>query len=257
MERIELQPYKTKLPYTLGQLEIDYYQHFILAKLYETFNTLYFKGGTCLQKCYGIKRFSEDLDFNYEKIEMKRIISLIESLCNAKIRDYKETRFGISFSIRIKGILYNGSPESLCKITFDFRENDTYNPPLKKMIRPIYADLPRYFLLALDEEEIVAEKISAVLTRYKARDVYDLNELLINGVTIHLALVNKKLRTYNKTFMLTELEEKIEEKRSIYDQEMKRLTHIYEDFNACKERILAKVKNTMLPIGGASHMLGP
>lgn len=51
MEKIELRSYASKLGYNLGQLELDYYQHYILAKLFEKFNTIYFKGGTCLQKC--------------------------------------------------------------------------------------------------------------------------------------------------------------------------------------------------------------
>lgn len=243
MERNELQVYKLKLNYNLGQLELDYYQHLILAKLYNEFNTIYFKGGTCLQKCYGIKRFSEDLDFNYVDIEIKKVIEFIENIFETKIRDYYETKFGIGFSIRFSGILYNGTNQSMCKVSFDFRKGDIYNKALKKIIRPIYHDLPNYFLLALDEEEILAEKIRAIITRYKARDVYDLNELLLNKVSMNLDLVNKKLATYDKTFKQLEFEEKLEEKRSIFDEEMKRLTNIFEDFDTCKKRILKKITN--------------
>ena len=242
MEKIELEAYKNKLNYSLGQLELDYYQHFILAKLFENFNILYFRGGTVLQKCYGIKRFSEDLDFNYEDISLNEIIKFIEKLFNTKIIDHNKTPFGTSFSIRFQGILYTGSTQSMCKISFDFREKDTYNKTLKKIIRPIYADLPQYLLLALDEEEILAEKIRAIITRYKARDVYDLNELLINGVKINLGLVNKKLKTYNKTFNKKEFQEQLEEKRKIYDEEIKRLTNIYDDFDTCKKRILREIQ---------------
>jgi len=245
MERNELQAYKSKLNYNLGQLELDYYQHLILAKLYGEFNTMYFKGGTCLQKCYGIKRFSEDLDFNYVDIEVEKIILFIENVFESKIIDYYETRFGTSFSIRFKGILYNGSNQSMCKLSFDFRNRDIYNNAIKKIIRPIYHDLPNYFLLALDEEEVLSEKIRAILTRYKARDVYDLNELLLNKVNIDFELVNKKLGTYDKVFEQEEFEEKLEEKRSIYHEEIKRLTIIFDDFDTCKKRILEMVnKNT-------------
>ncbi len=242
MEKIELRSYVSKLGYNLGQLELDYYQHYILARLFEKFNTIYFKGGTCLQKCYGIKRFSEDLDFNYVDIDIAKLISFIEKLFDTKIVDFYETKFGITFSIRFKGILYEGSPLSMCKISFDFRNKEVYNKPLKKMIRPSYKDLPNYFLLALNEEEILAEKIRAIFTRYKARDVYDLNELLLNDVPIDFELVNEKLRTYNKTFEIEEFKEKLEEKRSIYDEEMKRLTPIYNDFDTCKEKIIEEME---------------
>ncbi len=237
MERNELQTYKSKLNYNLGQLELDYYQHLVLAKLYDEYNSLYFKGGTCLQKCYGIKRFSEDLDFNYVDIEIEKIIVFIEKIFETKIKDFYETRFGKSFSIRFRGILFNGTNQSMCKISFDFRNRDIYNEPLKNIIRPIYHDLPNYFLLALDKEEILAEKIRAILSRYKARDVYDLNELLLGGVNVDIALVNKKLQTYNKAFNLDEFLEKLEEKRSIYSEEMQRLTRIFDNFDTCKTRI--------------------
>lgn len=242
MEKYELEKYKQKTNYNLAQLELDYYQHIILSVLFEKFNTLYFKGGTCLQKCYGIKRFSEDVDFNYEKITIQEIITHIEETFETKIIDYHKTKFGTSFSIRFKGMLFNGSTQSMCKLSFDFRENDTYNKPLKKIIRPIYFDIAQYFLLALDEEEILAEKIRAILTRYKARDVYDANELLLNGVKIDWKLVETKLSTYEKTFDKKIFEEKIEEKRKIYDEEMKRLTQIYDDFDTCKKRIMDEIK---------------
>jgi predicted nucleotidyltransferase component of viral defense system len=242
MEKYELETYKNKLNYNLMQLELDYYQHFTLSKLFQNFNKIYFKGGTCLQKCYGIKRFSEDLDFNYEHINISIIIKFLEKLFETKITDIYKTKFGISFSIKIKGILYDGSSRSMCKLTFDFRENDTYGERLKKIIRPIYSDLPQYFLLAINEQEILAEKIRAIITRYKARDVYDLNELLLNKVMIDLNLINKKLKTYNKVFDLNEFYEKLEEKRSIYDEEMKRLTNIYDDFDTCKKNIFENFK---------------
>jgi predicted nucleotidyltransferase component of viral defense system len=241
MERHELQAYKLKTGYNLGQLELDYYQHLVLARLNEAFNTIYFKGGTCLQKCYGIKRFSEDLDFNYFDLQPGKIITLIENILEEKINDHHETRFGISFKIRFKGILYNGSNLSLCKMGFDLRENDIYNEPLKKIIRPVYHDLPNYFILALDTEEILAEKIRAIITRYKARDVYDLNELFMNNVKIDFDLVNKKLKTYNKIFNRDEFEIKLEEKRKIYVEEIQRLTKVFDDFENCKENILMNI----------------
>ena len=182
--------------------------------------------------------FSEDLDFNFVDIEINEIIGFIESIFKTKIKDYYETKFGISFSILFEGILFNGTNQSMCKMSFDFRNRDIYNKPLKSIIRLIYHDLLNYFLLALDKEEILAEKVRAILTRYKARDVYDLNELLLNEVKIDFELVNKKLITYDKTFNPHEFTEKLEEKRTIYDEEIKRLTNIFDDFDTCKKRIL-------------------
>ena len=241
MERFELEKYKEKMQYNLVQLEMDYFQHKILSELYKKFNTIYFKGGTCLQKCYGIKRFSEDLDFNYEKIDISKIIDFVEKSNNTKIIDLNKTKFGTSFSIKIKGILYSGDPRTICKISFDFRENDIYKKPLKKIIRPIYSDLNSYFLLALNTEEILAEKIRAIMTRYKARDVFDLSELLLNGTKVDFDLVNKKLQTYNVEFDIKLFIEKVSEKEKIYDEEMNKLVKIYPSFKECYNTILQKI----------------
>ena len=241
MEKEELSSYKTKTGYNLRQLELDYYQHLVLSQVYDAFNTIYFKGGTCLQKCYGIKRFSEDLDFNFFDIQIVKVISLIENYFGEQINDYHETRFGISFSIKFKGILYNGDHQTLCRISFDFREKDIYRKPLQKFIRPVYHDLPNYFILALDTEEILAEKVRAIMTRFKARDVYDLNELLLNNVQVNIDLINQKLKTYDLVFDRNVFILKLEEKRKIYSQELQRLTRYFDDFDRCAENILKSI----------------
>jgi len=116
---------------------------------------------------------------------------------------------------------------------------------MKFIIRPIYHDLPNYFLLALSKVEILAEKVRAILTRYKARDVYDLNELLLNEFKIDFDLINKKLQTNNKTCSGEEFVEKLEEKRTIYNEEMKRLTNIFDSFDSCKKHILEQINGEL------------
>jgi predicted nucleotidyltransferase component of viral defense system len=181
------------------------------------------------------------LDFNYVDIEIDELIEFIENIYSVKIQDFHKTKFGSSFSIRFEGILFNGTNQSMCKLSFDFREGDIYNQPLKQIIRPIYHDLPNYFLLALSTEEILAEKVRAIVTRYKARDVFDLNELILNGVKIDFDLINKKLQTYEKIFNMEEFAEKLEEKRNIYIEEMKRLTNIFDSFDTCQKYILEQL----------------
>ena len=62
LNREELQD--TPIDFNLYQKEKDYLQHIILARIYSRINSqLVFKGGTSLQKCMGLNRFSEDLDF--------------------------------------------------------------------------------------------------------------------------------------------------------------------------------------------------
>src|SRR3989344_3200217 len=87
----ELKKYAKMLKMNLGHAEKDYFQNILLFILYQEYgNDIIFKGGTALKKCYGLNRFSEDLDFT----------------CQNKISTEKlETgmkRFGIEFEKEIK-----------------------------------------------------------------------------------------------------------------------------------------------------------
>ncbi len=66
--RIRLQEARKRLGIPWEVLERDYLLSWILAGIYQVDalrNTLVFKGGTALKKCYfGDYRFSEDLDFS-------------------------------------------------------------------------------------------------------------------------------------------------------------------------------------------------
>ena len=51
--------------FTIYQQEKDYFQYMILAAIYsKPDKNIIFRGGTALQKAYGLNRFSEDLDFS-------------------------------------------------------------------------------------------------------------------------------------------------------------------------------------------------
>jgi predicted nucleotidyltransferase component of viral defense system len=68
LTRNDLLPYKEATGFNLGQIEKDYVQHLFLMNLYRRVgDEIAFKGGTALQKTYGLNRFSEDLDFALTK----------------------------------------------------------------------------------------------------------------------------------------------------------------------------------------------
>jgi len=51
----------------------------------------------------------------------------------------------------------------------------------------------------MDWEEILSEKVRALITRVKGRDLFDIYYLLSKDIKIDLRLVNKKLEYYKKT----------------------------------------------------------
>lgn len=232
----ELKAYTDKDGYDLHQLELDYFQHVILSTLYRNHTNIFFKGGTCLQKVYGIKRFSEDLDFNY-KDSIQAVEKTIQNLAGTP-SDKNQTQYGTSFKTTFEGILYTGNPQSKCTVSYDFRKNDTYLEPQKHVIRPPYKDLSRYILLALHRKEILAEKIRAVLTRDKPRDLFDIHELLVERVPLDTDLVEKKLQSYDAVLTQDSLEHALNRKKQYYDEELSRLTEFYPSFEEAKEKIL-------------------
>ena len=114
--------------------------------------------------------------------------------------------------------------------------------PESKLITPIYSDLLPYPILAMRLEEVVAEKVRAIMTRDEPRDVYDLYLLVKKGTIIHDYLVRRKLEGYAE-FSLEKFEEQINKKEGAWNKELEDLLfkasaeHIV-DFHTAKRTIL-------------------
>ena len=141
----ELREYAKRLSLNLGQAEKDYFQNIILFILYQNYGKgIVFKGGTALKKCFGLNRFSEDLDFTcLNKPDIKKIE---DGLKRFKIEFEIESESyedGLKIILRIKGPLYVGIRQSLCKfiIDFSFREDVILKPEIKTIGR-FLEDLP-------------------------------------------------------------------------------------------------------------------
>ena len=64
IDRKELEEYAKIKGLNLGQAEKDYVQTIMLFILYQKYGReLVFKGGTALNKCFNLDRFSQDIDF--------------------------------------------------------------------------------------------------------------------------------------------------------------------------------------------------
>ncbi|MCJ7816352.1 MAG: nucleotidyl transferase AbiEii/AbiGii toxin family protein [Candidatus Aenigmarchaeota archaeon] len=240
----ELQEYAKTVGLNLGQAEKDYFQNILLFIIYRNYGKdIVFKGGTALKKCYGIPRFSEDLDFTCLS-EMK-IENIEDGLKRFNIEFEIETKkyhAGLKVTFRIKGPLYNGIRFSLCKLMLDFsfRENVILNPNIKTIGRFI-EEIPSFDVFVMQEPEILAEKIRAVLTRTTARDVYDLWFLLGNGVKFDGNLVRKKLEYYGQKWNPKEFARKLSLKKPIWETELSPLISNVPDFREAKKTILERV----------------
>lgn len=242
--REELKDYAKIRGLNLGQAEKDYFQNIILFILYQTYgNELVFKGGTALNKCYGLDRFSEDLDFTCSnKIDIGRIEEGLKRFRLDFEMKKDEYENGIKISLLIKGPLYTGIRLSLCKFIVDlsFRENAVLKPAIKTIGR-FMEEIPAFDVFVMNEEEILAEKTRAIMSRAKARDVYDLWFLLKKGVKFDEELAKKKLKYYNQEWDFEEFRKHINLKESVWITELSPLVDNPPKFREARDFILMEV----------------
>jgi len=204
-------------------------KHYIQAMLLNILTEfdIIFKGGTYLWFFHNLPRFSEDLDFtlmsgviDINEIKMGLELWGIEN----NIRIIKDNKISFSFRISIKGPLYT-SDKDLCHVYVDISKRETIleKPISCKLEFPAY-NLPIKFIRGLSLEELAAEKIRAILTRKKARDVYDLFYLIEQKhIPFNEELVKTKLAYYSMDFSKQVFLEAVKNHKDNYKAELKAL----------------------------------
>lgn len=206
------------------QLEKDYLQYVVLLEIFRRAKAgLVFKGGTALQKCYGLDRFSEDLDFTANsEDEIKNVEDGLQSLKQLYNSSFKKTEDerSVTFNLKIEGPLFE-KPQSIQTISVEIsRREKTLRKPLVVRLIPKYRDLEVQMVVVMDKDEIMAEKTRALLTRRRPRDLYDSYFLLKKGAIIDFALVNKKLEYYSTKFDMAALAGRITDLKGGWNQEL-------------------------------------
>jgi len=250
LTREDLVRYTEVTGFNLGQVEKDYVQHVFLLNLYRRIGDEFiFKGGTALQKCYGLNRFSEDLDFtlsrgiSVEEVIEKSIVGMNLFGCESSTKKMKDDDISVSFQIRVRGPLYDGREKSYTYVRVEIskRERSIF-PPTKINVIPMYRDLPPYMISVMETSEIMAEKVRAILTRERARDVYDLYFLIGKGVETNLEMIEDKLRYYSMEFDTDEFVSAVERKERLWYNELRNLVPQIPDFDTVKRSIHRWIK---------------
>ncbi|GLI52311.1 nucleotidyl transferase AbiEii/AbiGii toxin family protein [Thermodesulfovibrio yellowstonii] len=143
-------------------------------------DSLIFTGGTMLRLCYGLNRFSVDLDFwLYKKIDTENYFKKIKEYLSAfyTIRDAENKFYTMLFEIEGKDY-----PRTL-KIE------------IRKKVERVKTDMSiayskfsniQVLVRTLSLEEVMKSKIEAFLNRKEIRDVFDIEFLLKKGVPINV-----------------------------------------------------------------------
>jgi len=216
------------------QQEKHYLQTLILRSLYSKFNPI-FKGGTALMFSYGLNRFSEDLDFTQSEKELdgqdiiETIIGDLEYIGIASsFRIITDNAISFSFRIGAEGPLFTREIER-CYVRLEISKREkVILDPRTFFIEGPYPDMLPFSTTILNPVEMIAEKIRAIVTRNRARDVYDLWYLmkdidLKNKSSMYPSmnsLVNVKLGYYNRKLDVDELERYIALKEDIWKAEL-------------------------------------
>lgn len=158
---------------------------------------IHFKGGTAIRLLFGSPRFSEDLDFStlYDKKQIKQIMKELEEtiqkeLAGIKILLLYSGKTGLRYRVKYQPLDF--------KYPINIRLDFTIVKKVEQIaVSPLITEFPiTIFPLVshLSETEILAEKICALATRNKGRDIYDVWYLLEKGVSLDqkLAKINKK-----------------------------------------------------------------
>jgi len=175
-----LQLLSEKLQSTLQNTRREYVQHLFLSNLYQQANShqILFKGGTALRIVFNSPRFSEDLDFSAQVFNKSlienTILSTLKEIERSGIKtdivESKETTGG--YFANLTFLIENIKVPIL--LQFSKRKKTD-----KHEIVTISNDfIPPYTISLLNRQQLIEEKIQALLTRSKPRDFYDVYFLI-------------------------------------------------------------------------------
>lgn len=139
---------------------------------------LVFCGGTMLRLCYGMDRFSIDLDFHLQyKADPKKLF--------IEIKDFLQTYYRIKdVADKFHTMLYEiGSPEYRRGLKIEIRKTIQHHYEKSIAYSP-YCDI-QVLLNTVSLEDMMKTKIETFLDRCEVRDAFDIEFLLKKGVKIY------------------------------------------------------------------------
>jgi len=204
IDKDTLQDLAKELKIDLFTVSREYLQLLFLKYFYSQKESekVYFKGGTALRFLFGSFRFSEDLDFTSLLTKSK-----LKILIDKTLQDLNKEAGEISFKEEktiagaFTGRIFQKLPEFNFPLTirldFSLREKPFLTET--SYLETIFPIGPFPQVSHLKIEELMVEKVRAILTRNKGRDIFDLYFLLSKHILIDWKLVNKKKALYKKT----------------------------------------------------------
>ena len=181
----------------------EYLQILFLSVLYDEKESLkiYFKGGTALRLLFNSFRFSEDLDFTSLKTknEIKKILINVTMKMNLIVPNIELREVNASINSLTGFLRYKTDDLKYpLNINLEFSLRETPLTEKDIILETLFPVSPYPVVKCLSWEEILAEKIRALMCRAKGRDLFDIWYLLSKGIEIDWTMVNRKMAFYKK-----------------------------------------------------------
>jgi hypothetical protein len=159
----------------LEKLEIEILE---LLNSIKVLDYLYFGGGTMMRLCHNLNRYSTDLDFWLDKNSDSKIIytNCKSPLSKAyQIRDSANKKFTLLFEIKAPTVNRN--------LKIEIRKEQTDFKWERKIAFSKFTN-KQVMVKALTLDQMMQNKIEALLSRKLIRDAFDIQFLLMRGVEL-------------------------------------------------------------------------
>lgn len=192
----------------------EYLQLLFLSYLYQEkgADKIYFKGGTSIRLLFDSPRFSEDLDFSttYSREQIAKLIKKLEGKIKKELPEARITQIYSgeeSIRFRMKYSFFGFKYPLVIRLDFNEvkRVEDKTASPLVTRFPIIIFPL----IYHLSKEEILAEKIRALATRGKGRDMFDVWFLFSKKVNLDDGLLKLKFKEIQRVYDKKAVLEKI------------------------------------------------
>jgi hypothetical protein len=214
----------------LEKLEIEVLE---LLNSIKALDAIYFGGGTMLRLCHNLNRYSTDLDFWLDtKIDSKTFFSSVKKTLSAnyQLTDSANKKFTLLFEVK--------SPTVNRRLKIEIRKDQQKFEWERKIAFSKFSN-KQVLVKGLTLRQMMLNKIEALISRKIIRDSFDIEFLLMRGVSLPvdkdklqkvLAIINNFKEQDYKTVLGSILEEK------------ERKFYLQNRFQLLKEEISQKLK---------------
>jgi predicted nucleotidyltransferase component of viral defense system len=207
-----------------------------------------FKGGTAIKKAYFPQaRFSGDLDFTVPNATEGQVLPAVTSLRafsreGFSFGDVKKeiTGAGLRLVLRYTGPL---NYTQRARFDFSFRDDLVARPRALKIVDEYFG--LSFKVRTMPVEEILAEKVRAVMTRKAPRDLYDMWYLGTKGVKLNTMLVASKFAFYGEKFNFKLFSSEIGLFEEAWENDLRSFMPEVPPFEKVKDEVLSMARKVV------------